>query len=185
MNPQKKFYTLFALLILSVLAVSCGETRKANKLIEEGNGAVREAEKFATDADAKMTEISGSLSDFPQNRDQLKPSAQTAIDNLDKGIAKLREAASKFDEGSKTNLDAPLKEYLSLKSQEFSKHAEHLEAVKGLPNAVLDPSIEDGDALRAKFAQIKERIDTLEKEWTDLSTKADKIQQENKDKFKS
>src|SRR3982751_3264405 len=178
MNPRKKLYALFALLVMSLFAVSCGETRKANKLIEEGNTAVKDAEKFATDADAKMTEIGNSLGDFPQNRDQLKPSAQSAIENLDKGIAKLREAATKFDEGSKTNLDAPLKEYLALKSQEFSKHAEHLEAVKGLPNAVLDTSIEDGDALRAKFAQIKERIDTLEKEWTDLSTKADKIQQD-------
>jgi len=184
MNPRKKLYALFALLILSVFAVSCA-TRQANKLIEEGNAAVKDAQKYATDADAKVTEIISGLNDFPQNRDQLKPSAQAAIENLDKGIAKLREAAAKFDEGSKTNLDAPLKEYLSLKSQEFSKHAEHLDALKGIPNAVMDTSVEDADTLRAKVEQIKERVDKLEQEWTDLATKANKIQEDNKDKFKS
>ncbi|HEX8889142.1 MAG TPA: hypothetical protein VF779_08190 [Pyrinomonadaceae bacterium] len=184
MNPRKNLYALFALLIISLFAVSCA-TRQANKLIGEGNAAVKDAEKFATDADAKMTEIGNQLADFPQNRDQLKPAAQSAIENLDKGIAKLREAAAKFDEGSKTDIDAKLKEYLSLKSQEFGKHAEHLEAVKGLPTAVMDTSINDGEALRAKFAEIKEHVDKLEQEWTDLAAKADKIQQENKDKFKS
>ncbi|HYJ45648.1 MAG TPA: hypothetical protein VEV81_03470 [Pyrinomonadaceae bacterium] len=185
MNPRKKLYALSVLLLLSVFAVSCGEARKANKLIDEGNAAVKEAEKFANEADAKMNEIDNSLGDFPQNRDQLKPLAQTAIDDLDKGIAKLREAASKYDEGSKTNLDAPLKEYLSLKSQEYGKHADHLEAAKGLANLVIDPAIEDGDALKAKGTQILERIEKLKQEWTDLAARADKIQQENKDKFKS
>ena len=185
MNPRKKLYALLSLLIVGAFTVSCGETRKANKLIEEGNAAVKEAEKFATDADAKMTELDNSLGDFPQNRDQLKPMAQAALENLDKGIAKLREAASKFDEGSKTNLDAPLKEYLSLKSQEFSKHAEHLEVAKGLPNAIMDASIEDGETLKAKIAPIIEHVEKLEKEWTDLAARANKIQQENKDKFKS
>ena len=39
MNPGKKLYALFALLILSLFAVSCGDTGKANKLIGEGNAA--------------------------------------------------------------------------------------------------------------------------------------------------
>jgi cell division protein FtsB len=82
-------------------------------------------------------------------------------------------------------LDAPLKEYLSLKSQEFSKHAEHLEALKGIASAVTDTTVEDSSALKAKVDQIKERVDKLEQEWTDLATKAEKIQQDNKDKFKS
>jgi len=185
MNPRKRLYTLAAVLLLSVAALPACATRQANKLIDEGNAAVKEAEKFATDADAKINEIAAGLAEFPENRDQLKTPAQAALDNLDKGIAKLREAASKFDEGSKTNLDAPLKEYLSLKSQEFAKHAEHLETLKGIPNAITDTSVTDREVLNTKFAEIKERVEKLEQEWTDLSQRADKIQEANKDKFKS
>jgi peptidoglycan hydrolase CwlO-like protein len=184
MNPRKKLYSLFALIALSVFALSCA-TSKANKFIEEGNAAVKEGEQLAMEADTKITALAGELDKFPENRDQLKGQAQEINERLDKSIAKLREAATKFDEGSKTNLDAPLKEYLSLKSQEFSKHAEHLDVLKGIPNAVLDPSIEDRAALDTKFSQIKERVDKLEQEWTDLSNRADKIQEANKDKFKS
>jgi hypothetical protein len=184
MNPRKKLSTLFVLLIVAVFAVSCA-TSKANKFIEEGNAAVKDGEKYALDADAKLNQLSEGRANFPANRDQLKGAAQESIDLLDKGIAKLREAASKFDEGSKTNLDAPLKEYLSLKSQEFSKHAEHLEALKDLPKAFMDPSVEDNEALDAKFSPVKDRVEKLQQEWTDLSNKADKIQEANKDKFKS
>jgi peptidoglycan hydrolase CwlO-like protein len=184
MNPRKKLYLLLALIALSVFALSCA-TSKANKFIEEGNAAVKEGEQLATEADTKITALAGNLDKFRENRDELKGTAQEIIDRLDKSIAKLREASSKFDEGSKTNLDAPLKEYLSLKSQEFSKHAEHLDVLKGIPNSVMDTSIEDRATLDAKFAQIKERVDGLEKEWTDLSNRADKIQEQNKDKFKS
>lgn len=184
MNPRKKIYLAFALVVLSAAALSCATT-KANKFIEEGNAAVKEGEKLAADADTRLNKLNDGRANFPADRDELKGTAQEAIDLLDKGAAKLREAASKFDEGSKVNLEAPLKEYLSLKSQEFSKHAEHLEALKDLPKAFMDTSVEDNDALDAKFAPVRDRVEKLEKEWTDLAQRADKIQQENKDKFKS
>ena len=104
---------------------------------------------------------------------------------LDRSIAKLREGGSKFDEASKTNLDAPLKEYLSLKSQEFNKHAEHLEVEKDMPRAITETSVQDIDALRAKFNETKEHIEKLQKEWSDFAERANKIQEQNKDKFKS
>src|SRR5437763_1657172 len=182
MNPRKRFYLLIALLTLSAFALSCGATSKANKLIDEGNADVKDGEKLAVDAGAKITQLDNSLADFPANRDQLKGTAQEAIDILDKGIAKLREASSKFDEGSKLNLDAPLKEYLTLKSQEFSKHAEHLEALKDYPKAIMDTSV-DRDALIEKVTDVKARVEKLQKEWTDLAQRANKIEQENKDKF--
>ncbi|PYS46910.1 MAG: hypothetical protein DMF68_17565 [Acidobacteria bacterium] len=184
MNPRRKLYFLIALLILAAFALSCGATNKANKLIDEGNADVKDGEKLAVDADAKITQLDNSLADFPANRDQLKGTAQEAMDLLDKGIAKLREASSKFDEGSKLNLDAPLKDYLTLKSQEFTKHAEHLEALKDYPMAIMDNSV-DRNALVDKVTDIKARVEKLQKEWTDLAQRADKIEQENKSKFKS
>jgi len=184
MNPRKRIYFLLFSLAVAALSLSCA-TSKANKFIDEGNAAVKEGERLAMEADTKITALAGDLDKFPENRDQLKGTAQEILERLDKSIAKLREAASKFDEGSKTDLDAPLKEYLSLKSQEFSKHAEHLDLLKAIPNSVMDTSIEDRAALDAKFTEIKDRVEKLEKEWTDLASRANKIQEANKDKFKS
>lgn len=183
MNPRKKLYSLCAVLMLSLCAASCGETRKANKFVEEGNAAVEEGKKLYEQADAKNTELVQSLDGFPGNRDQLKGKAQEALELLDKSIAKLREGAAKFDEGSKTNIDAKLKEYLTLKSQEFTKHAEHLEIEKEIPKSVMDTSITDADTLKEKFSSLQERLQKLEQEWTGLAERARKIEEENKDKF--
>lgn len=184
MKRVNKLSILLVALAIAALSISCATT-KANKFIDEGNAAVKEGEQMAMEADTKITALAGELDKFPENRDELKATAQEILTRLDKSIAKLREASGKFDEGSKTNLDAPLKEYLSLKSQEFNKHAEHLEVLKGIPNAVMDASITDRPALDAKFTEIKGRVETLEKEWEDLAARATKIQEQNKDKFKS
>jgi uncharacterized coiled-coil DUF342 family protein len=173
------------MITLPLLAVACGDTGKANKLIDEGNAAVQEGQKLAQEADAKNDQLIAALGNFPENRDELKGKAQEVMDLLDKSIARLREATQKFDDGSKTNIDAKLKEYLSLKSQEFSKHAEHLEVAKEIPKAVMDPAVTDTDTLKTRFTQATERVEKLQKEWEDLAARAGKIQEENKDKFKS
>lgn len=185
MNARKRFYLHFALSILSAFAISCGAMSRANKLVAEGNAAVKEGENFYEQANAKAKELNDALDGFPANRDQLKDKAQEVLDLLDKGIAKLREGASKFEEASRTNIDPQLKEYLSLKAQEFNKHAEHLEVEKDIPKAVMDTSVEDKDALRAKIVATQERLTQLEKEWTDLGERANKIYEANKDKIKS
>jgi uncharacterized coiled-coil DUF342 family protein len=186
MHPRRKLYHLFVLLILTVFALSCSQQMgEANKLIEEGNASVREAEKSGQEADNKINQLVEALDGFPENRAELKTTAQETIDLVDKGIAKLRDASKKFDEGSKKDIDAALKEYLSVKSQEYGKHAEHFETVKQIPQAMMDTAIEDSDALQVKFMQITERVEALKKEWTDLGTRADKIYEANKSKFQS
>ncbi|HKQ99456.1 MAG TPA: hypothetical protein VJT09_02215 [Pyrinomonadaceae bacterium] len=185
MNSPRKPYSLFILLIVAVATAACGEMGKANKLIEEGNASVKAAEKSGQDADAKINKLVEAVDGFPGNRDQLKTTAEETNTLLDQGISKLRDAAQKFDEGSKKDIDAALKEYLSVKSQEYAKHAEHFETIKEIPKAFMDTSIEDNSALQEKFMQISERVDKLKKEWTDLAARADKIYEENKSKFQS
>jgi|SRR5205085_2660495 len=185
MKARKRFYLYFVISALSACALACTAMSKANKLVEAGNSAVKEGEKFYEQADAKAKELYDALDGFPENRDQLKEKAQEVLDLLDKGIAKLREGASKFEEASRTNIDAQLKEYLSLKAQEFNKHAEHLEVEKDISRAVMDTSVEDKDALRARFVATQERVTQLQKEWADLEERANKIYEANKDKIKS
>lgn len=186
MNRTRKIYLLIAVFILAAFAASCqGELKKANQGVEEGNAAVTEAEKLAGQADAKINQFESALATFPEGRDQLKAPSDEAIGLLDKAAAKLHEAEKKFADASNLDVEAAYKEYLSVKSQEYGKHAEHLEVLKDIPKAFTDPSVQDGDALRARFLKINERVEKLEKEWTDLAARADKIYQANKDKFKS
>jgi hypothetical protein len=186
MNRIRKFSLLTTIFALAAFAAACaGDQQKANKLVEEGNASVTEAERLATQGDAKINEFLPKMATFPEGRDEMKATSQEVLGILDQGIAKLRDAEKKFDEASKLNVEAAYKEYLTVKSQEYGKHADHLEVLKDIPKAFTDPSVTDGEALRARFVTIKERVDKLEKEWTDLATRADKIYQENKDKFKS
>jgi chromosome segregation ATPase len=183
MNPKKKPHFLLALLISTCLIVSCGELNRANRLIEDSNNAVKESEKYAVEAEAKLKQLDSSQADFPSNREQLEGTSKEAIELLDRAARKLREAAANYEAASQAKIDDKLKEYLALKSQEFNKHVEHLEAAMDIPKAVMDTSINDIPALKARRADINTRIEKLKKEWEDLAARAKKIQEENKDKF--
>ncbi|HEY0404311.1 MAG TPA: hypothetical protein VGC89_01185 [Pyrinomonadaceae bacterium] len=179
MNPQIKRCAVLALMCLLAFAVACNlgdETDKANKLIEEGNAAITEGDKIFNEANNKFTAL-----DVTADKEKAKASAQEVSDGFDKAAAKAREASKKFDEASKLKVDDKFKEYLSLKSKEFNKKAEQVEAAKGLPKALLDSS--DEASMNSKVAEINDRIEKLDKEWKDLAAQADKIREDNKDKF--
>jgi uncharacterized coiled-coil DUF342 family protein len=179
MNPRIKSYAVLAMMCLLTFALACNlgdETDKANKLIEEGNAAITEGDKIFNDANNKFTAL-----DLSADKDKTKASAQEVADGFDKAAAKAREAAKKFDEASKLKVDDKFKEYLSLKSKEFGKKADQIDAAKGLPKAMIDSP--DEAAMTSKVAEINARIETLDKEWKDLSAQADKIRDQNKDKF--
>lgn len=175
MNPRIRQYTVLALVSFALsfaLACSFGdETDKANKLIEEGNAAITEGDKIFNEANNKLSD----------DKEKAKASASEVIDGFDKAAAKAREASKKFDEASKLKVDEKFKEYLALKSKEFAKKADQVDAAKELPKALMDSS--DEDELAAKVKGINDRIEKLDKEWKDLAAQADKIKEDNKDKF--
>jgi len=183
MNFRRKLQPLLALLILTCFLASCGEMNRANRLVEDSNNAVKESEKYIEDAEAKLKELDNGQDGFPSNREQLEGASKEAIELLDKAAAKLRFAALNYETASKAKIDDKLKEYLSLKSQEFNKHVEHLEAAKDIPKAIIDTTINDLASLNARRAEINDRIEKLKTEWEDLAVRAKKIQEENKDKF--
>jgi len=101
---------------------------------------------------------------------------------MTKAAGKYRDASKKFDEASKLKIGDKFKEYLTLKSQEFAKRAEHMETATKNSQAVLDSA--DAVALMAKVTANKPQLEKLDKESKDLKEKADKIQAENKDSIK-
>lgn len=195
MNTQTKRLTLCAVVLLAAFAAACMETEKANKLIDVGNAAFTEGNKLLEEASAKNNKVVDLLSAAASkshdeeeepgpaaNTQAIKTTAQAAIDDFDKSAAKFREAAAKFDEASKLKVPDKMKEYWTLKSQAFTKLAERADVMKGNCKAVM--VTDDNAALAKTFGENKERIDKLYKDATDLSEKANKIQQDNKDIFK-
>lgn len=183
MPLTKKPHLLLALLISTCLITSCGEMNKANRLIEDSNNAVKESEKYAVEAEAKLEELDRRREEFPANREELSVVAQQAIELLDKSAQKLREAALNYEAASQAKIDDKLKEYLSLKSQEFNKHVEHLEAAREIPKSIMDSAVTDFSLLTDRRHEINQSIEKLKKEWEDLAARARKIREENKDKF--
>jgi uncharacterized coiled-coil DUF342 family protein len=188
MHPQTKRNALLAFMLMAFFALACSalgdETEKANKLVDEGNKLVEEGNNLGQEAAAKNKEIFDNIGDFPDNRDDLRKPADELLGIIDKGSAKFRDASKKFDDASKLKLDDKFKEYLSLKSQEFNKHAEHIDSIKGIPQAVLDENVKDLRALNAKLTSVNEKIEKVGKEWKDLEAKANKVREDNKEKFK-
>jgi DNA repair exonuclease SbcCD ATPase subunit len=183
MKPRKKLYALFTSLIMASFLLSCGEMSRAKRLVEDGNDAVKESEKYAVEADAKLKELDRRREEFPGNREQLGVVSKEAIELLDKAAQKLREAALNYETAGQAKIDDKLREYLSLKSQEFTKHVEHLEAAREIPKSMMDSSITDFSLLNERRIEINDRIEKLKKEWEDLAARAKKIQEENKEKF--
>lgn len=186
MHTRIKRFTSFTFLLLACFVLGCNayETDKANKLVDAGNVAVTEANQFFQEANSKADKLFDSINiqQYPEERDSLKDSAQEALNEFEKSAAKYREAATKFDEASKLKLQEQLKEYLRLKSQEFSKRAEQADIAKGNPKALLESR--DADELVKKVKENEDRSDNLEKEAGELAEKSSKIEQENKNIFK-
>ena len=188
MNPQRNRNTLLAIALLIGFVLACSstggdETDKANSLVAEANTAIETGNKAAIEAGKKNDRIFDEIKDdsFAEDKERLKTTAKEAVDGFTQGADKFREAAKKFEEASRLKINDKFKEYLQLKSQEFNKNAEQMEAARAMPQAVLDSA--DPDALRQKIRDNKARYDTLEKEARELSDKAEKVRAENKDKF--
>jgi hypothetical protein len=188
MNPQTKRNTLLALALMIgvVLACSTGggdETDKANKLVAEANTAIEAGNKASVEAGRKNDQVFDELksSSFAEDKERLSATAKEAVDGFTQSAAKFREAAKKFEEASKLKINDKFKEYLTLKSQEFNKNAEQMEAARTLPQAMLDS--DDAETLSQKIKDNKARYDKLEKEAKELNDRAEKVRAENKDKF--
>lgn len=154
-----------------------------NKLIEAGNTAINEANKFWQEAKSKNDNMFNSVNtdEYLEKRDSFKSTAQQAVDGFEKSAEKYREASAKFDQASKLKIHEKLKEYLTAKSQEFAKRAEQADIAKGTTRAFMESS--DAVTLSKTTGENKERIEKLEKEINELAEKSSRIQQDNKNIF--
>jgi hypothetical protein len=177
-------HVAFVLLITVIWA--CGssgsntsDNDQANKLVDEGNTAVQDAKKFVSDADAKKDQM---MQTDVRRLAEARVHAAEAIAAYDKAAEKCKEAASKYDEASRLQVSDKFKQYLMLKTKEYNKRAEMVEAAKGTPQALIESTNRSSFVIRAKSNNAK--VDQLYKEAEDLGAQADKIQKDNPDAFK-
>jgi hypothetical protein len=193
MHPLTKrhpLHLLLALMVLINLSSACSslradETGKANQLIAEADTAINAGNVTALAASKKNDWIFQEIRDttFADDKVRLKAAATETIDGFTQSAAKFREAARKFEEASKLRVKDKFKEYLLLKSQEFNKNGEKMEAAAAVPQAVLDS--DTFETLKQKFDENKTRYEQLEKEAKELADRADKVRAGNKDQFES
>jgi hypothetical protein len=177
-------HVAFVFLIAAIWAcgssnTNTGETDRANKLVEEGNAAVDQVKKFFEDADAKKEQM---MHTDRRRVAEARVHAAEAIAAYDRASEKCKEAASKYDEASRLQVNDKFKQYLIVKTKEFNKRAELMETAKGTPQALIESTNWSSFANRANSNQSK--IDQLLKEANDLAAQADKIQKDNPDVFK-
>ena len=173
-------FMAWLLLVGAVLACSTGnETEKANKLVDEGNAAVKDGKTFITDAEAKKQKmLETNVSELAEARTL----AKEVIALYDKAENKCKEASKKYEEASKLKLSDKFKEYLGIKVKEYNKRAELIETAKGTPQALIDSESRDSFTTRANENNAK--VDKLSKEADDLAAEATKMEKDNPDMFK-
>jgi hypothetical protein len=176
--------TLIAVLMLLAVGLACSgsgseETDKANKLVDDGNAAITDGKKSMTDAQEKITTMMGT---DVKHLAEARTLASEAIRLYDQAEDKCKAAASKYDDASKLKIDDKFKDYLATKVKEYNKRAELIEALKAVPQALIDAQSRDAFTSRASAAN--QKAESLGKDADDLATQADKIQKDNPNSFK-
>lgn len=182
-NNQGHSSAVMALLVLVAAVLACSsigdETAKANKLVEEGNAAVLQGQKYVAEAEEKKQKM---LTTKVNQLADARATAKEAIDAYDKAKEQCKEASKKYEEASKLKIKDKFKEYLGLKVKEYDKRAELIETAKGTPQALLDARN------RTSFVSMananNERVERLTKEASDLGAQSEKLQKDNADIFK-
>lgn len=183
MNNQGHLSAVMVLLLLVAVFSACSmgdESQKANKLVDEGNAAGKEAKTYVADAEAKKQKM---LQTKAAQLEEAKATAKEAIAAYDKAEGKCKEASKKYDEASRLKIKDKFKEYLTLKVKEYNKRVELVETMKGVPQAFIDSK--NRKSFNSSAKTTNQKVDTLTKEADDLGAQADKLQKDNPDMLKS
>ena len=185
---------LSLLLLVALVAPACrkpvaaaDDMDSANKLVEEGNVEIEAGRKDAEAGLNKSVEAfdfdekTGTRADW----ENLKQPAREASDLLGSAALSYSKASVKFEEAAKLNVAENFRQYLDLKAQELRKRSERLRAAKEIPEGLLNDSIADSKALLSRVDEVRERTARLSDEADQLEARADKIRQDNADKFGS
>jgi hypothetical protein len=171
-----------------IIAAGCGavstriETANANKLTEEANAANAEAAKSLEEVNKRFAQLfSGDIT--LDDRKKLEPTAKDAVESIDKAKAKLNEGISKLDQASKLGIEPWHKEYLSTMAASYRNSDQMADLLKQMAQLYMDYSL-DVETLQAKYKELVDKSEKLDKESAEISAKIKNIEDANKDRMK-
>lgn len=189
MLREKSPIWLVILMGLIILGSACdnGQMDEANKLINEANALIDKTKPLSEKSDKQINDLMGSKMTSAEDVDQYKNDNKAKFDEIvslnEQSEKNVSEAAGKFEQASKMQLDDKFKEYVGLKGQEFKKRAEvHKATVAFIKSFLAEKDAAKADQLTADYN--KKDADLL-KEANDLGAKAEKIIKDNPGLFKS
>jgi hypothetical protein len=181
--------TLWSVVLLAAISFSMacgGQEDEANKLVNEGNAFVDKAKATDSKIGSLSKEVLGQA--WMDAEDNVKYIADNKakfdeLIGLDEQNEKaMTDAAGKFEQASKLNVDAKFKEYLGLKSQEFKKIAEKYKAEISFLKALL--AEKDSDKAGKLSEDFSKKGAEIMKEAAEIAAKSEKIMKDNPTLFK-
>jgi hypothetical protein len=180
---------LITMLLASLLFSSCQANPavdEANRLNQSAGEDVREIERLAQANKDRESRITRALN--AGKNDDARREIDATVEAIDKGVGRGFVAQDKLNQASQLDVDADIKQYLSLRAQSVNKA---LEAFAELKNGLLilrdsTGSTDKSVTERAKneIQQASARFDQLISESEKLEGQADDIARRNPDKIK-
>lgn len=182
-------------LLISLTVVSCQALRKlggggdideANQLNQSAGEDIRQIERIVQENKNRESEVTRALN--ANDYTTAKRIMDDSVKAIDRGLERGQSAADKFDKASKLDVDATIKEYLSLRAQSVNKA---IEAFKELRRGII--TLRDATGSTDKVAtekakneiqQSSEQFDKLISEAERLERQADEIARRSPDKIK-
>ena len=180
---------LITMLLASLVFSSCQANPavdEANRLNQSAGEDVKEVERLARENKDRESRITRALN--AGKNDDARRELDEAVEAIDKGIGRGLVAEDKLNQASQLDVDADIKQYLSLRAQSVNKA---LEAFAEVRNGLLilrdsTGSTDKSVTERAKneIQQSSVRFDQLISESEQLERQADDIARRNPDKIK-
>ena len=189
MKLNNKLNTLIVLFAAFMLVVGCSggtQQAEANKIVDQANKKLDETKEQYAKVEARNTALFGvnvqTVAQLRFYKNKMESEAKSIVAEYERVAESLKDIAKQYDEISRLNVDEKYKEYAKLKSDEYAKRADAVGIRKG--NAQAFAEIDDPRTLLAKFDENNTKSDRLFKDAEDISTKAKKIEEDNKEVFK-
>ena len=181
---------LAPMLLASLLFASCqtgnGSLSEANRLNQSAGDDVKEIEKLVQENRDKESAITRAING--DKYDEARKAIDQTVDAIDRGLGRGLVAQDKLNTASRLDVDADIKQYLSLRAQSVSKA---LEAFAELRNGLIILRDSTGSTDKAVKEKAKNEIqdssatfDQLISESERLEGQADDIARRNPDKIK-
>ena len=190
MNKRNKLNTIFIILAAAALVLACGggdQMAEANKRVDDANKKIDEVNDLIKKTEAQNQILFGAniqtVAQLNYYKDRMRSTAKDIVDSYEKAGVTLKEVAKIFDDASRLNISDKYKEYVKLKSDEFSKRAEAAEIRKGNAQAFIE--IDSPRTMTLKFGDNNDKFAKKVKEADEIAEKAKKIESDNKDIFKT